>query len=162
MKSTLMLAVVTAVGMSSPAWAQMGPRGPELEGLDHGHLMMLMKVAQLDEAQKQQAHQIMREAHEQTAPLVKQVRALRQELAEKVIGPGAVQLSDLAPLRQQIRDLQIQIDDKALGAVLKVRGLLRPEQMKRVFDTHAKMKALQSQMEEIMGSPEEMEHEGPR
>jgi uncharacterized membrane protein len=161
MKSPLLFAVLTAVGISAPAWAQMGPHGPELEGLDHGHLMMLMKVAQLDDNQKSQAHQIMRDAHDQSKPLIKQARALREELSEKMVAPGNLQLSDLAPLRQQIRDLQIQIDDKALGAVIKVRALLRPDQMQRITDTHAKFKSLRAQMDELAGPPDE-DGEGPR
>jgi hypothetical protein len=80
------------------------------------------------------------------------------------VGPTAVQLADLAPLRQQIRDLQIQIDDKALGAVIKIRGLMRPEQLQRVNEAHVKFKSLKSQMDELMGGPpdEPGEGDGPR
>jgi Spy/CpxP family protein refolding chaperone len=154
MKHLVFLAL--ALGIPGIGLAQMGPHGPELEGLDHGHLMMLMKIAKLTDEQRAQAHQVMKEAHEAVKPLVKQVHGLREQLAEKIVSPGTLQLSDLAPLRQQIRDLQIQIDDKALGAIIRIRGLLRPDQQQRVADAHAKMKALRAQMEEIAGPPDEM------
>ena len=116
----LMLAVgLMTCCLSGTALAQMGPRGPELEGLDHGHLMMLMRIAQLSDDQKAQAHQIMKDAREQSKPMVQQIRSLKQQLAERMIAPGALQLSDLAPLRQQIRDLQIEVDDRALGAMMQ-------------------------------------------
>ena len=160
MKSMLMFALVAAMGLSSPAWAQMGPHGPELGTVDHAQLMVLLKAAQLDEGQKRQVHQIMVEAREQSEPLVKQVRELREQLSDKMVGGGSLQLSDLAPLRQQIRDLQVQIDDKALGAVIKVRSLLRADQLQRVSDTHAKVKALHAQMEALMGPADEMDRGG--
>jgi hypothetical protein len=122
--------------------------------------MMLMKVAKLTDDQRAQAHQIMRETHEAVKPLVKQVHQLREQLADKLVSPGKMQLSDLLPLRQQIRELQIQIDDKALGAVIRVRDLMRPDQQQRVTEAHTKMKALRSQMEELAGPPEGMEEEG--
>jgi periplasmic protein CpxP/Spy len=161
MRHVFLSIMVTVLGSSGAAFAQMGPHGPELEGMDHGHMAMLMKAAKLSDDQRAQVKQIMRETHEQSRPLVKQIRALREQLSEKLITPGALQLSDLLPIRQQIRDLQIQVDDKALGAVIKVRGLLRPDQMQRVADVHAKFKSLHSQMDELVGPPDEgeMEHE---
>jgi Spy/CpxP family protein refolding chaperone len=154
-----------AVGMLSlcaagPAMAEMGPHGPELEGLDHGHLMMLMRIAKLTDDQKAQAHQIMKDAHEQSKPLVKQIRGLKEQLSEKMVGTTSLQLSDLAPLRQQIRDLQIQVDDQALGAMIKVHNLLKPDQLQRVADAHAKFKSLHQQMEELAGPPPEDGPEG--
>jgi hypothetical protein len=158
MKRSVFLAL--AMGLPFTALAQVGPPHAELEGLDHGHLMMLMKVAKLTDDQRAQAHQIMRETHEAVKPLVKQVHQLREQLADKLVSPGKMQLSDLLPLRQQIRELQIQIDDKALGAVIRVRDLMRPDQQQRVTEAHTKMKALRSQMEELAGPPEGMEEEG--
>jgi hypothetical protein len=158
MKRTVFLAVLA--GLPAAALAQVGPPHAELEGMDHGHLMMLMKVAKLSDDQRAQAHQIMKETHEAVKPLVKQVRQLREQLADRMVAPGKVQLADLLPIRQQIRELQIQIDDKALGAVIRVRDLMRPDQQQRVAEAHAKMKTLRAQMEELAGPPEGME-EGP-
>jgi hypothetical protein len=158
MKRTVFLAVLA--GLPAAALAQVGPPHAELEGMDHGHLMMLMKVAKLSDDQRAQVHQIMKETHEAVKPLVKQVRQLREQLADRMVAPGKVQLADLLPIRQQIRELQIQIDDKALGAVIRVRDLMRPDQQQRVAEAHAKMKTLRAQMEELAGPPEGME-EGP-
>ena len=157
MKRSVLFAVLSAVGISGTAFAQMGPHGSELEGLGHERLMQYMKVAQLTDDQKAQAKQVMLAAHEQTKPLMAQIRSLRRQLSDRIVATGSLQLSDLLPIRQQIRELQIQVDDIALGSVIKIRNTLRPDQIQHIADAHAKMKNLMGQMEELGGGPDEGE-----
>jgi Spy/CpxP family protein refolding chaperone len=159
MKATV-LALFAAFGLSGTAFAQMGPGGSE--GFDHGHLKMLLKIAELTPEQKAQAHQIMADAHGKTRPMVKQLHDLYQQLSDRIVSPGSLQLSDLQPLRLQIRDLQHQVNDQILGGVLQIRALLRPDQMKKVADAHVKMKDLHQQMDDLTGPPDEGEGEPVR
>ena len=151
-----LLVLATLLGSSGLALAEPGPQhGPGLLGMEHGHLMMLMKTAQLTDDQKLQAKQIMKDGHLQSRPLVQQIRALHAQLSDKLVGTAAVQLADLAPLRQKLRDLQVQLDDQALTSLIKIRALLRPDQLQRMSDTHAKVEALHQQMEALLGPPDE-------
>lgn len=154
MKTFRLLAVLSAllapVALAGPG----GPGGPGLEGgFDHPQMRMLLKAANLSDDQRTQVHQILKQVHEQIRPLLRQERDLHEQLGDKLAGAGPVQLLDLAPLRQQIRDLRSQIDDQMLGGMLKVRALLRPDQLQNVAAAHEHFKSLRTEMDSMMEPP---------
>jgi periplasmic protein CpxP/Spy len=154
----LVLAAFPATGL-----AQMRPGG-EFGGGMPG-IKILLKAAQLTPDQRNQVHDIMRTTHQSVKPIQEQIRQLHEQLADKLAGSGAVQLSDLTPVQQQIDGLHSQIEQLRLKAALQVRALLTPDQLARVASKHQQMKALHEQMREVMGAPdgetEGPEHEGP-
>jgi len=136
-------------GLSASARAQMGP--PHGEGVGEiGPLKMLLRSASLTQDQQAQVHQLMQSQRSQVQPLEKQIRALREQIADKLLNTGTVTAADLGALQQQIAQLQSQVADQTLKTVLKIRALLSNEQLTRMNQVHQKLKALHGEMESLV------------
>lgn len=115
-------------------------------------IMMGLQAAHLSEDQQNQVDQIMRSNREQIRPLIQQLQAVHQQIADKLLAPGTITEGDLAPLEDQAAQLDAKIQRLALNASVKVRGLLTPDQVTRMAQFHQKMAALQAQMKKLMTS----------
>ena len=168
MKMTTRLLFAGAMGlfMIQPLHAQPGTAMPtEHEAMGHmghmamhgdaSHFMMLLKSANLTEAQNAQVQQILGSHHAQIRPIMKQFHALHEQIAARLLSPGPVTASDLAPLTQKISRLQQQIDQSMVDTTLAIRNLLTPEQLNRVAQVHQQLKNLHAQIHNLMGSESE-------
>ncbi|MGH6877459.1 MAG: Spy/CpxP family protein refolding chaperone, partial [Rhizomicrobium sp.] len=63
--------------------------------------MMLLKSANLTEAQHAQLHQIMESERSQMKSVYQQSRAIHEQIADKLLASGTVNASDLAPLEKK-------------------------------------------------------------
>ena len=147
--ATLILAATCAV----PATAMAQPFGPS----GHGDgpmlmpLMMVLRQAKLTPDQQTKVHQIMATSFTQAQPLMQQLHAVHDQIADKLLSTGAVSAADIAPLQQQEGKIHQQLDQQMLAAALQIRGLLTPEQLSRVSDLHTKLKSLREQMHALIG-----------
>ena len=142
--------LATACIMPSFGWAQ--PFGH----FGHGGpmpmpMMMIVKQAHLSADQEAKARKIMEDSAAQTRPLLKQLHAIHEQIADKLLSKGSLTATDLAPLRQQENQVQQQLDQQMLNSALQVRSLLTPEQLTRVAELHTKLKALHEQMRALIG-----------
>ncbi len=112
-------------------------------------IMMGLQAAHLTPDQRAQVDQILQSNRARVAPLADQLRSVHEQIANKLLGPGAVSESDLAPLENQAAQLDAQIQQQALNASIRIRALLTPEQVTRMAQFHQKMAALQAQMQAL-------------
>lgn len=154
------------VCLSLPAWAQpvviTGPGPgrhffistaggfPPLPPMIIPPLLMGMRAAHLTAHQQNQVSRILRTNGSQTAPLIQQLELVHEQIANKLLAPGKVSISELAPLEDRAAQLDAQIQQRALNASVKIRAILTPEQVARMAQFHRKMAALQAQMRTLM------------
>jgi protein CpxP len=115
--------------------------------------MMTLRAANLTNAQKDRVHQILDASHAQVKPLFKKMHSIHEQIADKLLSAGKLSMSDLAPLQKEQSELRGQIDQQMMETALKVRAVLTPEQLKKVADVNAKLKAIHKQIEALMGPP---------
>jgi protein CpxP len=158
-RTLLVLAGFLALSiLPSEADAQMGPP-PHGEGMGElGPLKMLLRSANLTEDQQAQVHQMVQAQRSQVQPIEKQIRALREQMADKLLSVGSVTAADFASLQQQLAQLQAQVADQTLKTALKIRALLSNEQLNRMNQVSHKLQAMHKEMEALMnpegGAPE--------
>jgi uncharacterized membrane protein len=164
-KSLFLIALLT-VAFSLPAWAQpmviqaTGPGNHFFFAAGGGFpppppmiippLLMGMQAAHLSADQQKQVNQILQSNHSQTAPLIQQLQAVHEQIANKLLAPGTISASDLAPLEEQAAQLDAEIQQQALDASMQIRALLTPDQVARMAQFHQKMSVLQAQMKSLM------------
>jgi len=138
-----------------------GPGGPPPEGMEHmGHMgghdgasfMMLLKSADLTPAQHAQLREIMQSNRAQMKGVEEKFHALHEQIAAKLLSPGAVSASDLAPLEQKMFHYQQQIDQSMVDTALAVRNILTTEQLNHLSKVHEQLQNLHSQIQNLMGS----------
>jgi protein CpxP len=116
-------------------------------------LMMTLRAANLTAPQKEQVHKILEASHAQAKPLFKKLHSIHEQIADKLLSEGKVSMSDLAPLQKEQTELRAQLDQQMMETALKVRAVLTPEQLKKMAEVSAKLKAIHKQIEALMGPP---------
>lgn len=169
MKMTTRLILAGAMGlfMSQPLHAQPSMSMPaEHQAMGHmgmhgdsAHFMTLLKSANLTQAQNAQVQQILESHHAQIRPVMRQFHALHEQIAARLLSPGPVSASDLAPLTQKISRLQQQINESMVDATLAIRNLLTPDQLNRLAQVHQQLQGLHDQIHKLMGPGSESEDE---
>jgi periplasmic protein CpxP/Spy len=81
------------------------------------------------------------------------MHSIHEQLAAKLLSPGKLSMADLAPIQKEQAQLRAQIEQQMMETALKVRAILTPEQLKKVADVNAKLKAIHKQIETLMGPP---------
>jgi Spy/CpxP family protein refolding chaperone len=169
----LLLAAATGLLFAVPASAQpsMSSMPAGHEGMGHmGHMgmhdggspfMMLLKSANLTEAQRQQVHEIMKSEHAQMKSVHQQFEAIHEQLADKLLSPGKVTAAELAPLEQKAYRYQQQIDQSMVDTALSIRNILTSDQLNHLAQVHKQLQNLHSQIQSIMGSDQEEQGEQP-
>jgi protein CpxP len=115
-----------------------------------GEGMEILHSLNLTDAQKEQVHGIERTAWAQARPIMMQMHAVHEQLANAVLTPGQVTADQLAPMVAQEEQLRAQMDQMHLGTVLQIRALLTPEQVEQASTMHQKLAALHEQEHAIM------------
>ncbi len=174
-KSLLLIFLLTVV-LSMPAWSQSmvftapGPGNHFFLAAGGGlppppmiipPLLMGMQAAHLSADQQKQVNQILQSNRSQTIPLIQQLEAVHGQIADKLLAPGTISASDLAPLEEQAAQLDAQIQQQALDASVQIRALLTPDQVARMAQFHRKMFALQAQMRSLMNEAAPQPTSGP-
>jgi Spy/CpxP family protein refolding chaperone len=83
--------------------------------------------------------------------LFSQLRAIQDQMANKLFSAGRLQEADLAPQVQQIAQLRNQLAEEGLRVVLEIRGVLTPEQLAKASQLKSQMQSLHSQMRSLWG-----------
>jgi Spy/CpxP family protein refolding chaperone len=155
MNVTLMMAALV-LGVLPPVALSQMRGGPGGEGFEEMHGMhMLLRAANLTPDQKNQVHDMMKANRTQNKAVFKQIRALREQIADKLAGSGQVSESELNALQSQITQLRGQLAQQTIKSALQVRALLTPDQLTKVATLHTQMKALHEQERQLLPEPEE-------
>jgi len=83
-------------------------------------------------------------------PIVQQLRQAQAGLSDKLLAAGQPQIADLQPQIVQISQLRGQLLQLSAQATLDIRNLLSPAQLATASQTKAKLRDLQSQMNQLL------------
>jgi hypothetical protein len=138
---------------SMPAMAQ--GRGHGGGGDDDGlhEFKTLLRAANLTSDQQGQVQTLMRASWTQNQQLHTQMRALHQQIVDRLASTASVSASDIAPLQQQIAQLRAQIDQQNIQTAIRIRGVLSADQLRQVSAANDQIKSLHEQMRTVLPPP---------
>jgi len=141
------LAAAAACALALPGVAA----AHDMEGWHHGGPgeFEFLHGLSLTEAQKTQAHAIMRAAMTQSKPLMDQLHQLHEQHVTLLLTAGSTK-SQIEAVQHQEENVRNQLDAARLGTMLQLRDLLTPAQLSKAADMHAKMEALHAQEHEVL------------
>ena len=146
------------MSMSSGHGGMGGHRGM---GGGDSHFMMLLRSANLTSAQHAQVREILQSEGAQMKAVYQGMHAVHEQLAAKLLRPGALTAADLAPLEQKVAHYQEQIDRNMVDTALAIRNVLTPEQITRLAQVHQQLESLHAQIRNLMGPEGEESSEQP-
>ncbi len=106
----------------------------------------LLRGAMFTEAQVTQIRDLRKTQLEHAKALQAQRKTLWDEFDERFTSSGTIDTAELKALAKQGQQLSDQEEDEKLAIMFQMRALLTPDQLRRVSDTHQKMKALNDQL----------------
>jgi len=114
-------------------------------------LPLMIKGAELTDAQRAQVKQIVANHRPQFESLVKQLRAARENLEARLFGKDTVTAADLAPALQQIGQLRSQLMQESLLVALEIRSIMTPDQLAKAAQFRDRLSALRQEMQSLVG-----------
>lgn len=132
-------------------WGGRGPGGVMMESSPEMMLPLVLREVDLTAEQEKRVRELMA-AHRKTfRTLFSQLRAVNEEMADKLFAPGEVQANDLTPLVQKVAQLREQLAQEGLKVALEVRRVLTPEQLTKAAQLRERMQALHAEMRSLFG-----------
>ncbi|MDB5108263.1 MAG: hypothetical protein JWM69_1204 [Candidatus Binatus sp.] len=156
--SRMILPAVLMVGLiGAAAHVASSNTGMEHGGHMHRHggsslgipLPLLLRNANLTDAQKQQVHQIFESRHTSRKAEWEQLKAAKEQIKAKFASSGPVTAADLSGPMQQITQIQNQMAQEELQDALAVRNLLTPDQLKSLATTQSKLDQIRGEMKSL-------------
>ncbi len=149
MKSVISGVVSLFFLTSMPAMAQgHGHGGGGDDGLHE--FKTLLRAANLSSDQQGQVQTLMKASWTQNQQLHTQMRALHQQIVDKLASTGSVSAADIAPLQQQLAQLRAQIDQQNIQTAIRIRGVLSASQLGQVSAANDQIKSLHAQMQTVL------------
>jgi len=144
-----LLLVAAALFTSGSAVAQpMGRRGGG-DPMGGGSSPLPMMLRNLTPEQNAKVRDLVAARRASARSLQQQLRQAEDDLAGKLLAPGAVNMADLQPQLQQIAHLREQILRDSAQTTLEIRALLTPEQLGRAAQADTRMRQLQREMRQL-------------
>jgi len=112
-------------------------------------LPLMVRSANLTPDQDAKVKELVAARRASARSLMQQLRQAEDDLAEKLLAPGSVQLTDVQPQLQQIGHLREQMLRDSTQAALDIRALLTPEQLGRAAQANTRMRQLQREMRQL-------------
>lgn len=134
-----------ATGFIQPVW-----------GADEGRagrgsmLLRLLHKVGLTDTQRAQIKDILAAHHPTFQSLRRQLQTIREEVADKLLGPGTVQEADLQPLAQEASRLQEQLRQEWFKVMLEVRDILTPQQLAQAAQLKDQLRALHREIHALL------------
>jgi Spy/CpxP family protein refolding chaperone len=163
----LVVAVAHVASSNSGGGGHFGHGG----GFHHGHggedvlgvpLPLLLKTANLTDAQQEQIHTIFKNRRAARKAEFQQIKAAKEAIAAKYTSTGTVAVSDLAPSVATITQVHDQMANEQVEDAIAIRNVLTQAQLAQISATkakldqiHAEMKALWAQSGSSSESPTE-------
>lgn len=151
----LLVAAVAHVASSDPgAGGPMGHHGFRGHGgmdLLGVPLPLLLKTANLTDAQKQQIHTIFKNRRASRKAEFQQLKAAREAIAAKFTSTGPVAASDLSSSVSTITGLHAQMINERIQDAIAIRNVLTPAQLAQISATKAKLDSIRAEMKALWG-----------
>ena len=152
-RGAVVLVGVLAAGLWTTSAFGRPPGGRDMgwgHGGDEMSLPLLVRGVGLTEAQRAQVRQIVASHRPKFEVLQRQLRAAREQLAEKLYAPGPVKAEDLTPLAQQIGKLREPLMQESLQVALEVRKVLTPDQLAKAMQRRQRLNVLRAEMRSLL------------
>lgn len=111
---------------------------------------LMLRGSHLSDAQRDKVRSLMASHRTELRTLFEQLQSANDALADRLIGPGAVDAAALAPDVERVARARQALMEHGLTIALALRGILTPEQLAAVTAKRAKLEDLQRQMRELM------------
>jgi Spy/CpxP family protein refolding chaperone len=130
-------------------------------GMLHGHMRhrgaqslgipmrLLLRNANLTDAQKTQLHQIISSRLATRKAEWQQLHAAKEQLLAKYVSTGPVSASDLSGPLQQVTQIKDQMAQEQLQDAIAIRNLLTPAQLQQMSQTKSKMDQIRAEMKSL-------------
>ncbi len=112
-------------------------------------LPLLLKTANLTDAQKQQIHTIFESRHAARKTEIEQLKAAKEAIAAKFTSTGTVAASDLSSSVATITQLQAQMTNEQIQDAIAIRNVLTPAQLAQISATKAKLDSIHAEMKAL-------------
>ena len=112
-------------------------------------LPLLLKTANLTDAQKQQIHTIFENRRAARKAEYQQLKTARDAIAAKFTSTGPVAASDLSSPVSTITQLQSQMMNERLQDAIAIRNVLTPAQLAQISATKAKLDQIHAEMKAL-------------
>ncbi len=150
--AAILVVAVAHVASSSPGGFG-GPMGHHgMYGGMRGHgspFMLLLKSANLTDAQKTQIHAIFQARRASRKAEFQQLKAAREAIAAKFTSTGPVAAADLSSSVSTITQLRTQMANERLSDAIAIRNLLTPAQLAQVSATKAKLDSIHAELKAL-------------
>jgi Spy/CpxP family protein refolding chaperone len=152
--AVLLVAAVAHVASSSPGGmgGHMGHRGfrhgggMDMLGMP---LPLLLRTANLTDAQKQQIHAIFQARRESRKAEYQQLKAAKEAIAAKFTSTGTVAATDLSVPVSTITQLHDQMMNEQIQDAVAIRNVLTPAQLAQISATKAKLDSIHAEMKAL-------------
>ncbi len=152
MAITLVLAVAHVASSNSGGGGPMGHHG-----FRHGGgmdvlgvpLPLLLKSANLTDAQKTQIHAIFEARRASRKAEFQQLKAAKEAIAAKFTSTGTVAASDLSSSVSTITQLHDQMTNEEIQDAIAIRNVLTPAQLANISATKAKLDSIHAEMKAL-------------
>ena len=149
----MVLVGVLAAGLWTASADARSPGGRD-RGWGHGgdevFLPLLVRGVGLTEAQQAQVRKIVASHRQKFETLLRELKAAREQLAEKLYASGPVKAEDLAPLTEQIGKLREPLMQESLQVALEVRKVLTPDQLAKAKQRWQRLNELRAEMRNLL------------
>ena len=112
-------------------------------------LPLLLKTANLTDAQKQQIHTIFQTRRASRKAEFQQLKAAKEAIAAKFTSTGAVAASDLSGSVSTITQIQDQMTNEQIQDAVAIRNVLTPTQLAQISATKAKLDQIHAEMKAL-------------
>ena len=112
-------------------------------------LPLLLKTANLTDAQKQQIRTIFENRRAARKAEFQQLKAAKEAIAAKFLSTGTVAASDLSSSVSTITQLQDQMMNERIQDAIAIRNVLTPAQLAQISATKAKLDQIHSEMKAL-------------
>jgi Spy/CpxP family protein refolding chaperone len=115
-------------------------------------LPLLLKTANLTDAQKQQIHTIFQNRRAARQAEIQQLKAAKEAIGAKFLSNGTVAASDLSTQVSTMTQIHDQMTNEQIQDAIAVRNVLTPAQLTQIAATKAKLDQIHSEMKALWQS----------
>ena len=112
-------------------------------------LPLLLRTANLTDAQKTQIHAIFEARHASRKAEFQQLKAAKKAIAAKYTSTGTVAAADLSGSVSTITQLQAQMTNEQVQDAIAIRNVLTPAQLAQISATKAKLDQIHAEMKAL-------------
>jgi Spy/CpxP family protein refolding chaperone len=113
-------------------------------------LPALLRSANLSADQQTKMHDILKASRTAARPIFASLRQAQQDLADRLLAPGAVGVADVQPQLDKINQLRGQLLQNSVQAALDIRAILTADQIAKAADTKDKLRQLRQEIHDLL------------